>query len=71
MTIQTCWDADRLDLGRVGMMPDPRFLSTEIAKRRDTICWADGRAALGFIPEIVKREWGIDLEGEREGYYGT
>jgi uncharacterized protein len=71
VTIQTCWDADRLDLGRVGMMPDPRYLSTEIAKRRDTICWADGRATLGFIPEIVKREWGIDLEGERGGYYGT
>jgi uncharacterized protein len=28
-TIQTCWDADRLDLGRVGIYPDPRFLSAE------------------------------------------
>jgi uncharacterized protein len=26
-TIQTCWDADRLDLGRVGIRPAPRFLS--------------------------------------------
>jgi len=29
VTIQTCWDADRLDLGRVGIVPDPRFLSIE------------------------------------------
>ncbi len=27
-TIGTCWDADRLDLGRVGMIPDPAFMST-------------------------------------------
>jgi uncharacterized protein len=28
-TIGTCWDADRLDLGRVGMIPDPSYMSTE------------------------------------------
>ena len=27
-TIGTCWDADRLDLGRVGIIPHPRFMST-------------------------------------------
>jgi uncharacterized protein len=32
-TIGTCWDADRLDLGRVGIMPAPEFMSTEAAKR--------------------------------------
>ena len=31
-TIGTCWDADRLDLGRVGMVPDPRFMSTSFGK---------------------------------------
>ncbi len=66
-TIQTCWDADRLDLGRVGMLPDPRYLSTEIARRQETIWWADGRATMGFVPEFVKSEWGIDLEGESMG----
>jgi len=30
-TIQTCWDADRLDLGRVGIYPDSAFLSAEAA----------------------------------------
>jgi uncharacterized protein len=27
VTIQTCWDADRLDLWRVGKTPDPKYLS--------------------------------------------
>lgn len=31
-TIGACWDADRLDLPRVGIQPDPRLLSTEAAK---------------------------------------
>jgi uncharacterized protein len=29
VTIQTCWDADRLDLGRVGIFPSPKYLSKE------------------------------------------
>lgn len=29
-TIGTCWDADRLDLGRVGIVPDPYHMSTEL-----------------------------------------
>jgi uncharacterized protein len=28
-TIQTCWDSDRLDLGRVGILPSPKYLSQE------------------------------------------
>ena len=32
ITIQTCWDADRLDLGRVGITPHPRRLCTDAAK---------------------------------------
>ena len=31
-TIQTCWDADRLDLGRVGKKPHSKYLSAEAAK---------------------------------------
>lgn len=31
-TIGTCWDADRLDLGRVGIIPDPEFMSTPFAR---------------------------------------
>ena len=33
VTIQTCWDADRLDLGRGGLRPSIDKLCTEIAKQ--------------------------------------
>jgi uncharacterized protein len=66
ITIQTCWDADRLDLGRVGITPHPSRLCTDSAKRSEIIQWADGRATLGVVPELVMKEWGIDLE--RYGY---
>jgi uncharacterized protein len=32
VTVQTCWDADRLDLGRVEIQPEPRRLCTEAAR---------------------------------------
>ena len=32
-TIGTCWDADRLDLGRVGIVPDEQYMSTAEGKR--------------------------------------
>lgn len=35
--IQACWDADRLDLGRVGRIPDPRYLSSAFARRPEVI----------------------------------
>ena len=35
-TIQTCWDADRLDLGRVGKKPKAHYLSKEGAKHIDS-----------------------------------
>ena len=36
-TIQTCWDSDRLDLGRVGIKPAPDKLCTEVAKRKEVL----------------------------------
>ncbi len=65
VTIRTCWDSDRLDLGRVGITPHPSRLCTDVAKRPETIRWADGRASLGVVPELVEREWGIDLNRRR------
>ena len=44
ITVQTCWDADRLDLGRVGRRPDPRFLCTPAARDRELIAWAYRRS---------------------------
>lgn len=40
MTILTCWDADRLDLCRLGITPLPSKLCTEYAKQEETIEWA-------------------------------
>jgi len=65
ITIRTCWDADRLDLGRVGITPDPRYLGTEVVRRPTTIKWADGRATFRLIPEFVREEWGIELGSVR------
>jgi uncharacterized protein len=31
-TIGTCWDADRLDIGRVGMTPSAEYMSTAAGK---------------------------------------
>jgi len=65
VTIQTCWDADRLDLGRVGITPHPSRLCTDVAKRPETIKWADARASFRVVPPFVREEWGIDLANER------
>jgi uncharacterized protein len=39
-TIGTCWDADRLDLPRVGVIPRPELMSTAAGKDRKMISWA-------------------------------
>ncbi len=44
ITIQTCWDADRLDLFRVGIFPDPQYLCTSAAKDAGLIAWAAARS---------------------------
>lgn len=43
VTVLTCWDADRLDFWRLGIRPDPSFLSTEAARRKEMIEWAARR----------------------------
>jgi len=45
--VVVCWDADRLDLGRVGMVPDPDYLNTAEAKR---IASARDYAVLDSLP---------------------
>lgn len=37
LTVQACWDAGRLDLGRVGVRPSPRFHRTTYAQRPDVV----------------------------------
>ena len=59
ITIQTCWDSDRLDLGRVGITPRPGRLCTAIAKSRKTIEWANRRAVADHVPDFAKDVWGF------------
>ena len=52
ITVQTCFDADRLDLGRVGIMPDPNLLCTSVAKQEKTINWAYENSINDYTPDI-------------------
>lgn len=44
VTVATCWDADRLDLARVGRTPRPERLCTEAARDPRVIAWASARS---------------------------
>jgi uncharacterized protein len=44
VTVSTCWDADRLDLARVGVTPDPGRLCTAAARDREMILRASKNA---------------------------
>ncbi len=46
-TIGTCWDADRLHLPRVSIVPDPAFLSTEAARVPESLSDADALRLAG------------------------
>ena len=56
-TVQACWDADRLDLGRVGITPNPRYLCTPLAKDPAMIRWANERARRRTVPQFAVQEW--------------
>lgn len=57
MTVQACWDADRLDLGRVGITPQPHRLCTEFARREETIAWANERAYREATDPLIMESW--------------
>lgn len=44
VTVQVCWDADRLDLARVGIRPRPERLCTPAARDAAVIEWAVARS---------------------------
>lgn len=55
VTVAACWDADRLDLGRVGIPTNPRRLSSDTA--RGLVEWASERARHRIVPGFVDGEW--------------
>jgi uncharacterized protein len=56
-TLSACWDADRLDLGRVGITPKPQRLCTDAA--RDLLRWSHDRATTGHVPVDVLKACGF------------
>ena len=58
-TLLACWDADRLDLGRVGIVPKPHLLCTDMA--RELLPWAHDRATSDHVPADVLASWGMTL----------
>jgi uncharacterized protein len=56
-TLLACWDADRLDLGRVGITPDPDRLGTKAARK--LLPWAHIRAVEWHVPTEVLAAWGV------------
>ena len=56
-TMQACWDADRLDLGRVGITPRADRLCTDAG--RELITWANDRAVIDHHPQEVLSSWGV------------
>jgi uncharacterized protein len=63
ITVQACWDADRLDLNRVDITPDPRHLCTAPAKAPGMLAWANERGRRRTIPQFaIEGDWLI-LQG--------
>lgn len=57
LTVRICWDSDRLDLARVGIRPNARFLCTDAAKNKKVINWANTRSQANYTPDFVKADW--------------
>jgi hypothetical protein len=53
--ISTCWDADRLDLGRIGLIPDIEKLNNkDIIVDNNLITKRTDIAKVFFVPEWSK-----------------
>lgn len=50
VTVAICWDADRIDLGRVGKTPLPDLLCTDAARAPEVLAWAFARSRGGVHP---------------------
>ena len=61
ITVQTCWDSDRLDLLRAGISPAPKRLCTLAARTQEMITWGNQRALARVHPQDIFAEWGLPL----------
>ena len=54
-TVQSCWDGDRLDLGRVGITPSPLYMSDHAAKHiKKAYAWSRS------VSSYSDRDFGIE-----------
>ncbi|HEF0078820.1 MULTISPECIES: HD domain-containing protein [Citrobacter] len=60
---QVCWDADRLDLGRVGISPQPAKLCTSAAREPILFRWAVDRGTSKAKEELP---WACQVVLERD-----
>lgn len=60
-TVQACWDADRLDLGRINVHPSECKLGTPSALDPDVQEWAYQRAKSQAQSVLMQKEWGYGL----------
>lgn len=65
ITLQTCWDADRLDIARVGVTVIPSRLCTPAARDPNMLEWADRRARDRVIPDWITGIWTPPPPSER------
>jgi len=56
-TVRACFDADRLDLARVGIIPDPMRLCTDAAREPGLLAWATERGRAWVVPDFVHGVW--------------
>jgi len=57
LTVQICWDSDRLDLYRAGIYPEGKYLCTAAAKDDKFIRWAANRSSTGQVSGFVNEIW--------------
>jgi uncharacterized protein len=62
-TLQTCWDADRLDLARASIHPKPERLCTSSARGAEVIAWATQRSLARAVPTWFDAQWGPMTSG--------
>lgn len=60
-TIAACWDADRLELARLGIRPRPALLSTAAVRDSDLLTMAWRRGVLRQTPAALAAAWGLPL----------
>jgi uncharacterized protein len=66
-TVRTCWDADRLDLLRCRIQPDPALFATEAARDPRLLAWANERARRRAEPDLLDGLWRPMLTGGNGG----